>query len=289
MRRDPRRKPPPLPRRPDRHGLPCHGSRLGGLPSRCRRFQVADEGLLQCCRAAVGDQSGRRVARQHPAGVHQRDAVAALGLVHEVGRDEDGDLVAAGEVDQVLPEGVPCHRVDARSRLVEDQQLGLVDQRHRQRESLPLPQGERVRQDVDDLRQAEALDGGFNPVGDLLLRDLEQPCVEDQVLPDRQLGIEREALRHVAHPPPGGEVLALDLSAEQPGLSFARRQQARQHLHGRRLAAAVGAEEAEDLAPLDPEAHPIDSDEIAEATGQAPRLDGRLVRHPPRGEGSPPP
>ena len=68
--------------------------------------------------------------------MHQRDAVAALGLVHEMGRDEDRDVVLAGQVDQDLPEAVARHRIDARSRLVEDQEVGRVDQRHRQRQAL---------------------------------------------------------------------------------------------------------------------------------------------------------
>ena len=60
-------------------------------------------------------------------------------------------------------------------------------------------------------------------------------------------------------------------------LPLAGRQQAGQHLHGRGLAAAVGAEEAEDLAALDAEAHVVDGDEIAEAHRQIPRLDGDLA------------
>ena len=77
------------------------------------------------------------------------------GLVDEVGGDEDRDLVAAGQLDQVLPEAVPGHRVDARGRLVEDQQVGLVDQRHGELQALPLPQGERVGQRLHDLIEAE--------------------------------------------------------------------------------------------------------------------------------------
>ncbi len=53
----------------------------------------------------------------------------------------------------------------------------------------------------------------------------------------------------------------------------------RQHLHRRRFAATVGAEEAEDLAPLDPEIDVIDRDEIAEPPRQSLGLDrGRLIR-----------
>ena len=57
--------------------------------------------------------------------------------------------------------------------------------------------------------------------------------------------------------------------------ALGRRQQAGQHLHRRRLAAAVRAEEAEDLAALDAKADVVDGGEVAEAAGQVLRLDGR--------------
>ena len=66
-----------------------------------------------------------------------------------------------------------------------------------------------------------------------------------------------------------------DLLAEQRRRPSRRRQQAGQHLHRRRLAAAVRAEEAEDLAALDAEAHVVDGGEVAEALRQAVRLDRR--------------
>ena len=58
---------------------------------------------------------------------------------------------------------------------------------------------------------------------------------------------------------------------------LAGRQQPRQHLHRGRLAAAIGAEEAEDFAALDPEADMIDRGELTESAGQSARLDARLA------------
>ena len=121
--------------------------------------------------------------------------------------------------------------------------------------------------------------------------------VQDQVLPHRQLGIEREGLRHVADLAADVDVVGIDRLAEQPGLPLGGRQQAAQHLHRRRLAAAVGAEEAEDLPPLDPDVDVIDRDEIAEPLGQAVRLDDHLLlarrargdRPPPCGRCASPP
>jgi hypothetical protein len=57
------------------------------------------------------------------------------------------------------------------------------------------------------------------------------------------------------------------------------RQQPGEHLHGRRLAAAVGAEKAEDLAALDAEADVVDGGEFAEAPRQVAAL--RWLADPP--------
>ena len=76
-------------------------------------LQVGDEGGFQVVQAAFVHQALRRVAVEHAAGVHQRDAVAALRLVHEVGGDEDGHAVLARQVEHQLPETVTRHRVDA--------------------------------------------------------------------------------------------------------------------------------------------------------------------------------
>ena len=152
-----------------------------------------------------------------------------------------------------------------------------MDQRHGQLQALPLPQGERVGQRLHDLVEAEPRGRFFDAPRDLVLGHIKELGVQDQVLPHRQLGIEREGLRHVADLAADGDVVGIDRLAEQPGLPLGGRQQAAQHLHRRRLAAAVGAEEAEDLPALDPEADVIDRGEVAEPLGQVVRLDDHLV------------
>ena len=112
---------------------------------------------------------------------------------------------------------------------------------------------------------------------------MEQPRVQIEVLPHRELGIERERLRHVADAVARAHVAGVERLAEQQRLALAGRQQAGQHLHGRGLAAAVGAEEAEDLAALDGEDHTVDRGEIAEPAGQIARDDDRLAVDDRRG------
>ena len=59
-------------------------------------------------------------------------------------------------------------------------------------------------------------------------------------------------------------------------LPEARREQAVEHFDRRRLAGAVGAEEAEDLARRDGERDAVDGDEVVEALGELVHLDGDL-------------
>ena len=125
--------------------------------------------------------------------------------------------------------------------------VGPVDQRHGQLQALPLPQGERVGQRLHDLIEAEPRGRFFDALRDLVLGHVKELGVQDQVLPHRQLGVKREGLRHVADLAADGDVVGVDRLAEQPGLPLGGRQQAAQHLHRRRFAAAVGAEEAVDL------------------------------------------
>jgi hypothetical protein len=108
--------------------------------------------------------------------------------------------------------------------------------------------------------------------------EVEQAGVQVEVLAHRQLAIQRERLRHVAHAPARLQVFGVELAAEQQRLAGARFEQAGEHLHRGRLAAAVGAEKAEDLAAPHRQVDVIHRDEVAEAHLQAARLDHDLAR-----------
>ena len=60
----------------------------------------------------------------------------------EMGGNEDGDLIIAGQIDQQLPESIPRYRIDTRGRFVEQQDAGRCQERAGQRDALPLPAGE---------------------------------------------------------------------------------------------------------------------------------------------------
>ena len=145
-------------------------------------------------------EARRRIGRQHASRIHQRNPVAALGFVHEMGRDENRHALIAREIDQQFPEPVARQRVDARGRLVEDQHLRLVDNRDGKRK--PLADAERQIQGamIEIIGEAEALDQFGDARLRLARRQVEQARVKIEVLPHRQLGVERERLRHVADP-----------------------------------------------------------------------------------------
>ena len=120
----------------------------------------------------------RRADCQHLAGVHHRDAVAALGLVHEMGGEEDGHAVVARQVDQRAPEAVARDRVDARGRLVEDQHVRLVQHRDGELQALPDAERQAVGPRVGDGLQVEALEQLRDATVDLVRRQMVELRVE---------------------------------------------------------------------------------------------------------------
>src|SRR5262249_58870455 len=71
---------------------------------------------------------------------------------------------------------------------------------------------------------------------------------QPEVAGDAQLGIERRVLGEVAHGPPACERLAQWIMTGDAHLARGGREDAREDAHGGRLAGAVGAEKADDLA-----------------------------------------
>ena len=98
-----------------------------------------------------------------------------------------------------------------------------------------------------------------------------------EILPHRELAVERERLRHVADVLTRLHIVGAHRFAEQFGRAFGDRQQPRHHFHGGGFSAAVRAEEPENLAAFDAKAHMVDGDEIAEPAGQPFRLDRRRL------------
>ena len=155
----------------------------------------ARAGRDQRRQAGVRDDLVRRAARHQPAIGDVGDLVAALGLVHVMGGDEHGDALRGQRVD-LVPEGAPRLGVDARGRLVEQQQLRLVQHAGRKRQALLPAAGQRARQLVLARGEAQPLERLVHHLAQVA--QAVEPADELEVLADGQVFIEAEALRHVA-------------------------------------------------------------------------------------------
>ncbi|MNH03377.1 hypothetical protein D3C79_626390 [compost metagenome] len=126
---------------------------------------------------------------------------------------------------------------------------------------------------VGDCAEVKALDQLGDTRCAVSLGQIEQSGVQFQVLAHAQLAIQRETLRHETDPLARGQVFGVHGSTQQGGAAFAGRHQSGEHFHGGGLAAAVGAEKAEDFTATDGEADLVHRSEIPKAQGQFMRFD----------------
>ena len=174
------------------------GDPLGELP---RGRPTANRSSSDLAGGVVADQLRRRALGDDPALVHDHQPVAELlGLVHVVGGEHQRHALLL-EPEQPVPEQVPGLRVEAGGRLVEQQQLGLVDQRRgrssagascRRRGRRPWPSALSV--SCDELEQL------VGARADLAARQPEVAAVDDEVVADGELGVEGVLLRADAEP-----------------------------------------------------------------------------------------
>src|SRR5690606_167682 len=158
--------------------------------------------------------------------------------------DEDGEAVG-GELVDLLPEITARLGIDAGGRLVEEQQSRPVNEAGGEREALLPSAGECPRELRPTLGEPEALERLIHrgaAAGHLV-----DPRDEIEVLRDREILVDAEALRHVPHVPPDLGGLPADVVAEALALAGVGGEQAAQDAKERGLAAAVRAEEPVDL------------------------------------------
>src|SRR5690606_25941147 len=159
-------------------------------------------------------------------------------------------------------------RVDPGGRLVEKEDLRIVQHGAGKRQTLLPAESQVAGKPAAPRRQA----GHGQPAVALLdeagPRHSVQAGKEPDVLLHGQVSVQREELRHVPGHPLDGPPLAADLESGYRGSTGGRRQQAVEHLEGRRLAGTVGSQESENLSASNGKADVVDGDEAAEPTGQ---------------------
>jgi hypothetical protein len=160
-----------------------------------------------------------------------------LELAHEVARDEDGAALCS-EPAEGLAHPLDALRVEADRGLVEDQDLGIAEERNGDPQPLPHPQRERAGSSTTDLRETYEPEHVVRPAG----RDpvaLREPA---EVAPRRAARVERTRVEKRAdHRQRAGDRLVA-LSPDQ-GVAGVGRRESEEHLHGRRFSGAVRPDE----------------------------------------------
>ena len=95
----------------------------------------------------------------------QDQAVAPGGLVHDVARHEHGSPTG-GQAPEELPEVASQHRVEAHGRLVEDEDLGITDERAGKADAGLLPAGEVLHALVDGIGEVDLADDAVDGLSD---------------------------------------------------------------------------------------------------------------------------
>ena len=211
---------------------------------------------------------------------HDQDGVGeALRLLDVVRRHEDRRALRAQRVDE-RPELLPHLRVEADGRLVEEHEPRPVDERARDQQPPAHAAGELVDAavaPVDEVRHLErALDRGA-PLG---AGDPVEVREDEQVLLDGQRHVEVVELRHDPALRAGRLRLLGQPEAEHLELAFVRDRLRGEQAHGRRLARAVGPEQADAGALRDVEVEPVDRRDRPVALDDAAQADGELSLTP---------
>ena len=157
--------------------------------------------------------------------VHDRDAVAVLGLVHVVGRQEDRDVLARLELADVAPDRAARLRVEADRRLVEEQHARRVQQAARDLQAPLHAAGERRARGCARRSHRPTISSTWRMrSADRVARDAVELGVEAQVLLGGQVAVERRVLEDEA-----------DVAAHL--VAFARRRRGRRRARCRRSGA----------------------------------------------------
>ena len=213
--------------------------------------------------------------------VHDDEPVAELlGLVHVVRREHEGHALLL-EPEQPVPDHVPRLRVEPGRRLVEQQQVGVVDQRAGDREPPLHAARERLDLVAGALGQLDEVEQLVDPRLQLAPREPEVAAVDEQVLADGQLDVEGVLLRDDAEP--GPDLRARRVAGSRP------RMRSVPPLTGETqpiirivelLPAPFGPRKPNASPALDVEVDAVDGDEVAEALDEPAGVDhGAVLAH----------
>jgi hypothetical protein len=192
--------------------------------------------------ADLGFQRRRRSLGDDPAVVDDPDAVGKNVRLLEVLRgQEDGHAFGSLQAYDLVPQGAPALRVEARRRLVEEQDPRSVGEREREVEPALHAAGVATDLAVRGQAETDASEELVDSLRTLVARDPVQRKLELDVLTAGQQWVEGGLLKRRADRPSHLGPLLDDVETSDPGAPRRGRQERRQHVDGRRLPGAVRA------------------------------------------------
>src|SRR5215207_756737 len=169
-------------------------------------------------------------------------------------------------------------RVEPRSRLVEDDDLGVVEEGPSDEQAPLHPARELLDRRFGLLGELHEVEKLLRPPEYQLPGKVVVPAVDEQVLLYLELVVEVVLLRHDPDAAFDLPLVVVDVEAGDGELSARRYYSPVDHLHGRRLPSPVRAQKTETLPAEDLEVDTLDRLEARVALLEPPRLEGRLPR-----------
>ena len=164
----------------------------------------------------------------------------------------------AGQLFDELPRFDNLLGVEACGRLVENQHVRVVNDRLREPDPLAVAFGEFRAQPVRHVVDSSALHYRLNPLPTFRGRHPFDLRHKGEVFDHAHVGIKRRRFRQIPGPAFGLDWLIENVEAGDNRLALGWRDKAGEDAHRRRLAGAVGPQEAEDFAALHAEADVLD-------------------------------
>ena len=216
---------------------------------------------------------------------HGHALTEAAGLAEEVRAEQNGAAVLGREGGQEVEDVAGRLWVEARRGLVEEKDVGLVQEGAGQGDALALTGREPLDAVVGAVGDAEALEQVAGLCRCLLRGEAAHTSDEDDVLEGGEALVEAGLLGHHARAPTDVVAVGDRVEAEDAGAAAVGRQQAVEEANGRRLARPVGTEEGDDLAGVDVEGQAVEGLLGAEGDGQVLGVDGGSHVHQCGGPG----
>src|SRR6266542_2519851 len=229
-------------------------------------FRTSKEGRDH---ARIGTNRFRRPFRDLHAVIHHHDLVAEPHHERHVVLDDEEGTPTRAQILQGLRDLTPDHRVHTRQRLVEEQELGVHHEVHRELEEALLANGQAARGRVDEVGEAHAREPFV--AARLPAAESAPHSRDGEVLAHGQVTEELDGLEGAAESAAGDLVggKPVDALAVVEDFALVGPEEAGDQIEDRALARPVGADEAHDRAGGDLERAGAYGTKAAEPLAQA--------------------